>query len=54
MVMTILLDGRLEEGSDDPDPKFFALAICDDFTMDQKHELIGGKRSGKNVRQGKK
>jgi len=50
--MTVMLDGRLEEGSDDPDPKHFAIAICDDFTTDQKFELQGGKRSGKNKREG--
>ena len=53
MIMTVMLDGRLEEGSDDPDPKHFAIAICDDFSLDQKFELQGGKRSGKNKREGK-
>ena len=51
MIMTVRLDGRLEEGSTDPDPKYFALAICDDFTIDQKYDLIGGKRSGKNKKE---
>ena len=49
MVMTVKLDGRLAQGSDDPDPKQFALAICDDYTKDQKWEMLGGKRSGKSV-----
>ena len=50
MVITVKLDGRLAEDSSDPDPKFFALAICDDLTKDQKWELVGGKRSGKSVK----
>ena len=51
MIMTVRLDGRLAEGSIDPDPKYFALAICDDFTEDQKFDLMGGKRSGKNKKE---
>ena len=46
MVMTVKADGRLVAGSEDPDPKFFAIAIRDDFTDDQKLGAIRGKMDG--------
>ena len=50
--MTVKLDGRLAQGSSDPDPKQFAIAICDDYTTEQKWEMIGGKKSGKSMKDG--
>ena len=52
MIMSVALDGRNEEGTDDPTLKFFPIAIKDDFTEAQKYKLIGGARSGKNESDG--
>jgi len=52
LIMSVQLDGRNEKGCEDKTPKQFAIAIRDDFSDEQKYELIGGRRSGKNDREG--
>ena len=52
MVMSVALDGRNLKGCEDSALRHFAIAIKDDFTSQQKFELIGARRSGKNDRDG--
>ena len=52
MVMSVALDGRNLKGCEDSALKHFAIAIKDDFNSQQKFELIGARRSGKNDREG--
>ena len=39
-VVSVLLDGRNKEGNPDMDPEYFALAVLDDFSDDQKDLLL--------------
>ena len=52
MVLSVALDGRNQPGCEDSALQQFAIAIKDDFSNQQKYELIGARNSGKNDREG--
>ena len=54
LIMSVALDGRNEAGCDDSALKQFAIAIRDDFSPEQKYELMGARNSGMTERDGPK
>ena len=52
LILSVALDGRNENGTDDPTLKFFPIAIRDDFNDSQKYRLIGARTSGMDDREG--